>query len=812
MLTQNSTPSLNALRRMHPCVSCSQKSVALTAGSVALLLSLILFPASAQSQPVSVEVQQQARTAFHGADQHGKDGPLSKMGFDLAQLYHEQQAHEATGAKRPFTPSSRLMPVHSGYVTIDAVAERDAAALLMALKALGLQGGAQVGRMVSGRLPIAAIPEAAALADLRFARPAMAMTFTGSVTSQGDAAMKADEARSDLGVDGSGLTVGVLSDSYDTVVSDSKDAPDDVSSGDLPNNVNVLEDYGDDPGEDDDVKDEGRAMLQIIHDVAPGAGLAFHTAFGGQANFANAIKALATNANADIIVDDVLYFREPMFQDGIVAQAVDDVKNNDGVAYFSAAGNLADQSWEDGYRDSGQSGPLGGILHDFDANASTSTCQSITVPDGKTITFIFQWDEPYASVGVGNPGSSSDVDILVRDKQEGAVIVSSEDANVDNDPIEILDFKNDGSTDADSDGIPDTQFCFGIELQEGTGPGLMKYVYGADDGNISVQNEGKSTLYGHANAKGAEAVAASSYGSNKSPRGYTSLGGVPIRFDADGNRQQDDVSRQKPGIAAPDCVDNTFFGSGNTFCGTSAAAPHAAAVAALMLENRPDLTVDEIYGDLRGTALDIGSSGGDNQSGYGFIQADQAALPVELVAFDAVADGRSVLLRWQTASETNNAGFRVQQRRGDGPFEPVGFVPGAGTTTETQAYQHRIDELAPWAYAFRLQQVDTDGTVHPSPVVEATVALDAPYQLSGVYPNPVRAAGTLELLVREPQTVHAVVYDAVGRRVQTLHAGPVDAHEPVPLTVGADKLPSGLYLIHVRGATFSATRRVTVVR
>ena len=807
-------------------LSTSRHSSFLASCLAALVVSLAVLPvASAQSIPGTV--QQRATESFHGTDQQGKDGPLAKMGMSLTRLYAEYDAHKASGAKRPFVPTNKHMPARGGYVSIDAVAKQDAARLLTALQALGLKGGAASGPMVSGRLPIEAIPDAAALADLRFARPARAMTFTGSVTSQGDAAVDADGARMLYGVDGSGTTVGVISDSYDTDGGASTAADGDVDTEDLPGasdnsggyttSVDVLEDYGDDPGEDNSVKDEGRAMLQIIHDLAPGAALQFHTALGGQASFAQAIRNLA-DAGSDIIVDDILYLREPMFQDGVIAQAVDDVKLNDGVAYFSAAGNLADQSWEEGFIGSGQDGPLGdggGELHRFDG---ASTCQSITVPDGKTITFIFQWDEPYASAGTGNPGSTSDIDIFVRDKTEGAVIVSSEDDNIDNDPIEILDFENDGSMDADGDGTIDTAFCFGIELQEGSGPGLMKYVYGPgpprSDG-ISVANEGEATLYGHANAKGAEAVAASSYGSTKTPRSYTALGGVPIIFDTEGNRQQDDTSRQKPGVTAPDCVSNTFFGSSNTFCGTSAAAPHAAAVAALMMENRPDLTVDELFGELRSTASDVTAGGAtagvDKLTGAGFIDASDATLPVELVAFDAVADDQAVLLTWETASETNNAGFRVEQRSAGGPFESIAFVPGAGTTTETQTYQHRATGLAPGVYTFRLQQIDTDGTVHTSPEVEVALSLDTPFALSAAYPNPARSAVHLDLTVRRTQAVRAIVHDALGRHVRTLHNGPVNANEPLSLALQAETLPSGMYLIQVRGESFSATRRVTVV-
>ena len=131
------------------------------------------------------------------------------------------------------------------------------------------------------------------------------MTPVGSVHSQGDAAMGADKARTLFEVDGTGVTVGVVSDSYDCLGG----ATGDLATGDLPpEGVDVLEEASpcDEP-------DEGRAMLQIVHDVAPGAALAFHAAFNsGAAGIAQAILELAS-AGADIIVDDVGWLSAPMF-------------------------------------------------------------------------------------------------------------------------------------------------------------------------------------------------------------------------------------------------------------------------------------------------------------------------------------------------------------------------------------------------------------------------------------------------------------------------------------------------------------------
>src|SRR5262249_48166273 len=155
--------------------------------------------------------------------------------------------------------------------------------------------------------------------------------------------MRADVARSSFNVDGTGVKVGVLSDSFNCTNSPAGGAPTDVASGDL-STVTVVQEISSCTG----ATDEGRAMLQIVHDVAPGASLAFASAFNGEAAFANNIKALK-NAGAKVIVDDVFYYDEPMFQDGIVAQAVDNVVAG-GAAYFSAAGNEARQSYQSSFR------------------------------------------------------------------------------------------------------------------------------------------------------------------------------------------------------------------------------------------------------------------------------------------------------------------------------------------------------------------------------------------------------------------------------------------------------------------------------
>ena len=581
---------------------------------------------------------------FGGLDK--SDSLVRKVGFDLALLHQEYLQHlEAGGTADSFEPSNSLMTVHEGKVLLDSVAAENTETLLADLEKLGLEYGSAYESFVSGMMPIEKLDDMAYVHSLKFTQPSIAKTNVGLTTSQGDIAMKADIARDKFGVDGSGVTVGILSDSYNNLDGESAD----INSGDIPGSgnplgnttpVNVLQELPSDepffPG-----IDEGRGIAQLIHDVAPGAALAFHTATLGQADFANGIIELANQAGSDVIVDDIIYFAEPMFQDGIIAQAVDQVVN-DGASYFSSAGNNARNAYESGFTPSGQFEPhFSGELHDFDPGPGTDTFQGITVPEGGSFIASFQWDEPFFSVS-GGAGSSSDMDIFVYDSTGTNVLASSVDSNIGNDPVEVFEFINDGSYGTD-------QFNIAISNSDGPNPDFMKYVLFASGGvTIDEFDTASGTLYGHANANGAEAVGAARY--INTPRyfvdpplleSFSSAGPTPILFETDGTPTFE--VRFKPEIVGPDGTNTTFFpppplpsgdieGDGfPNFFGTSASAPHAAAVAALMLEAAPDASPEDIYKALERTAIDMDDpstpgfdQGFDFASGNGFIQAKEA--------------------------------------------------------------------------------------------------------------------------------------------------------------------------------------------
>jgi hypothetical protein len=244
-------------------------------------------------------------------------------------------------------------------------------------------------------------------------------TNTGTVTSQGDRAHNAAAARNFFGVNGTGVKIGVLSDSVDFLDQS-------VASGNLPADVTVLPGQSGVPG-----SGEGTAMLEIVHDVAPGAKLFFATAFNSIESFADNIRALRA-AGCDIIVDDIIYFVESPFHDDIVSTAVNDVIA-DGALYFSSAGNEGNfndgtsGTWEGDFKNSRTTLPAlpGGTLHDFGSGVISNF-----VEIGGFVTTL-HWSDPLGASG-------NDYDFFILNNSLTTVLdASTELQDGDDDPFEI---------------------------------------------------------------------------------------------------------------------------------------------------------------------------------------------------------------------------------------------------------------------------------------------------------------------------------------------------------------------------------------
>ena len=208
---------------------------------------------------------------------------------------------------------------------------------------------------------------------------------------------------------------------------------------------------------------------------------------------------------------------------------------------------------------------------------------------------------------------------------------------------------------------------------------------------------------------------------------------------------------------------------------------------------------------------------GDNATLWtpGSFEGADIRLPVELTALAAHTDGPSVRLTWETASETNNAGFHVETRPATGEpaaWRTVGHVAGAGTTAERRTYALDVPGLDPGPHRFRLRQVDLDGTATHSAEVEATVEMTEPARLVLAGPNPFRDRTAVVLTVRDAQHTRVLLVDALGRQVAVVHDGVLTANAPHRFTLDAAPLAPGLYALVAEGERSRAKLLVICTR
>jgi len=493
----------------------------------------------------------------------------------------------------------------------------------------------------------------------------------GAVRSEGDGQLNAANARTAFGVDGSGVTVGILSDSFDRDPAAATHAAGDVAGGDLPGpgspcgSSTPVGVFDDSEGEG---IDEGRAMAQIVHDLAPGAAIDFATAFTGETAFAANIHGLAA-AGAKVIADDVVYFEEPFFQDGPIANAVNEVAAA-GVSFFSAAGNdnLVDgggrniASWEaPAFRDAGECPPFlaaipgFGASHclDFDpGSAGVDDTFGITVGAAETLTVDLQWAEPWNGVHTDLDAyllDASGKPLKVKVGPVEALVASRKDNLETGRPVEIVQWENDtgGAIEvqlaiddcvaacnpfAATTTAPRLKFAL---LENGHGVSATEYPQSAAGDVVGP------TVFGHSGAEGAISVGAIRYNASVAPEGYSSRGPVKHYFGpVTGPAPAPSIGERaiaKPDVVATDCGVTTFFYRPDPsrqppyrFCGTSAAAPHAAAVAALVRQANPGAGAAQVRSTLAATAHPVGLFGADAVGAgvldaYGAVQA--LALP-----------------------------------------------------------------------------------------------------------------------------------------------------------------------------------------
>ena len=658
---------------------------------------------------------------------------VSALSSNLTKLRSDFLAAGTEGVDKASSPANIISASNVILTVTTTVA--DASVVRARLQALGMTNISQYKHLISGSFPIKDLDKLEGVSGISWvnsSKAATRMSPGGSAYNAADIALFTDVVKKQNNLDGTGITIGVMSDSYNCLAG----AQDDILSGDLPNVV-VVKEYS--YCDTDPQMDEGRAMLQLIHDIAPGAKLLFHTAVESPVDFAQGVQALAS-AGADIIVDDIGWLAMPMFQEGPIAQAVTDIAEQ-GVTYFSAAGNNGRLSYEHSFSKTMTSS--GDEAHDFGlaAGGDSDIYQKITVPADVELTIVLQWDDP--SEISGGAKAITDLDLMLLDADMKTIISSSHDNNIGHDPVEMIRVKSGSFGEGVAEGNlyfrksagPDpkhikyvvfssapaelisesrapaveqlhldqsgqfimadgsvmeggksvivlpgftgigSEWLSGSILQIGSGgreiqlrisdgqrgvfinsdfypidtpeqavwfipdgylPKLdsnNKIELFAESASEQVQTDVRiaeyatysSTVYGHPNALGAIAVGAMPYNAAPwFPQGsqliepFSSAGGTPIFFNKSGQRLTTPEYRAKPEIISVDDVDTTFFGSANleatdsdfngfpNFKGTSAAAPNAAALAAILLQEYPHLLPHQVKKLMMRGTVDLG--------------------------------------------------------------------------------------------------------------------------------------------------------------------------------------------------------------
>ncbi len=517
----------------------------------------------------------------------------------------------------------------------------------------------------------------------------------GSVQSRAVEALRAP-ALNTAGHTGSSKVLGVLSDSFARTgqVRDANTTPASGSSGvlqgsrpqdsgNLPAIVNLIRE-GELSG-----ADEGAAMAELAYDIAPGLGIAFHTAGTSQAAFASAIDTLCDTRTADVIVDDIGFLLEPYYQDGLIAQSAADCVAR-GVPFVSALGNEGDKAYRKIYADidpendeqpaSPPFGPTGVDLHNWGGGDGFA---ELVVPAGGEITVVLQWNQPHASVNSSN-GAQIDLDLYATQQELFTALNPIAPGHVDRsigaqgvtgqplgDAAEFLVLRAEPGS--------DTPFYIAIDHYAGSQSSIPQNAATPLEFRIVIIGDLLSSEYpfngpsawGHPLAEGVISVAAvpwweapvfdpGRFGSQDiDPQPYSSRAGdIAIQFDRQGNFAP--VSRFAPTLAGVDGNNNSFFGadfSANenpgfgepdgapNFFGTSAAAPNVAAIIILLQEAFPSLSPRAIADGLIASTVDVkglrAQVGTDDVSGAGLVDGEAALAHFSAIAGNAAPAAQS---------------------------------------------------------------------------------------------------------------------------------------------------------------------------
>jgi hypothetical protein len=186
-------------------------------------------------------------------------------------------------------------------------------------------------------------------------------------------------------------------------------------------------------------------------------------------------------------------------------------------------------------------------------------------------------------------------------------------------------------------------------------------------------------------------------------------------------------------------------------------------------------------------------------------------VPVELTSFTAISNGNTITLNWSTATETNNSGFEIERAANNSNFVKIGFIPGAGTTTDIRTYSFVDNNLNAGSYSYRLKQIDFDGSFSFSDVVNVDVTTPAEFELSQNYPNPFNPSTTIKFTLPQSSNVTLKVFNALGQEVSTLVNGFMESGVHT-VNFNASFLNSGIYFYKIDAGLNSEVRKMTLIK
>jgi hypothetical protein len=570
---------------------------------LALLTGSVVAPASATGKPQSMPpAQATPHPAVNSNDQVNLHVPAAvktdsaSPAARVSSLLRAASQSVATLAEAgPFTSSlaglsTPLVHIDSkGNIEVDVWLWDASPEVLAGLHVSGLaiERSNLDARVVEGWIAYDRITTLAELPGVRLVTPpSYPDVDTGSVNSQGDAIHRANLVRSSLGFNGSGQKVCVLSDGVDHRAAAQ-------ATGDLPAVIDVRKAGS---------GDEGTAMLEIIHDLAPGAALGFYGP-STAVDMANGISILRT-AGCTVIVDDLSFNGEPYYQDGQINQAITDVMVNSNVVYAGSAGNVALAHWQGTF----VPGTFVSGYGTFHRWAGTDEGLTIQMANGGYFTAYLQWNDPWG-------GSGNDYDLYLLNSSMSSVLAGSNDTqNGSGNPLEAFFYQNTtGGSIVVNLTVAHWSGSQNARLQIYTrGSGITSRQYNVVAGSITP-NHHVTGMFTSAAIDAADA-------GHDTVESFSSQGPVEHYFPSY-------QVRSKPDIAGIDGVSVTGAGGfSSPFYGTSAAAPHIAAIAALVRSARPAATRAQIYNWIAAGAVDLGSPGQDNTFGYGRADAYNAVV------------------------------------------------------------------------------------------------------------------------------------------------------------------------------------------